>query len=159
MLKFLGIDPALSNTAYVLIDEEYNVLNKKVITTHPISSNVYINSEQRILDIFERFEFIPMVENLESVFIEDIGYMSKDRYLFERVGLLFMIRCFLFKENIKTTVIAPKSLKKQITGNGNADKQKMIDSINEQFGILWEVDHLADAYGLAVMAARKYNGK
>jgi len=159
MTNFLGIDPALSNTAYVLIDEDYKVIIEKVITTYSFPSNVYVNSEQRILDIFKHFKIVPLIENLESVYIEDIGYMSKDRYLFERVGLIFMIRCYLFEHDIKTVIVPPKSLKKKITNNGNADKQQMIQSISDQFGILWGSDHLADAYGLAIMAAWEYQGK
>ena len=154
---FMGIDPALKNTAYVMIDSNKNIITKNTIITQSDSEYVYLSSEQRILDIFKQLKFISNIVNLKYTYIEDIGYMSKDTKLFERCGLLYMIRCYLFEKNINFKMIPPKTLKKRITNNGNSDKFKMYNSVKEKWNIELENDHLVDAFGLSILALEDFN--
>ena len=78
MRKFVGIDPSLSATGLVMINENQEILEQRLIKTYPMSAKVYLCSEQRILDIFNETIFLHGVAHLVTVYIEDVGYMSKD---------------------------------------------------------------------------------
>ena len=150
MKYYAGIDPSLSASGVIVVDENGLVRDEFLVKSWPDSMNVYLSAEQRIIDIFENI--INPISDCSRFYIEDVGYMSKDSKLFERVALIFMVRCFLFEKDLPFKVIAPKSLKKWTTGNGNADKNMMKSKVEERWGIKYDDDNLADAFGLARMA-------
>lgn len=53
-------------------------------------------------------------------------------------------------------VIPPTSLKKFVTGKGNAKKADVIAAIESRWGVSFRNDNLADAYGLARYASDGY---
>jgi len=148
---FVGIDPSLVGTGVVVIDENGEIAEKKLIST---TSDISI--EQRLIDILKGISFIKGVPRLEKVYIEDLAYFSKSSRLFELAGLHFLIRVSFFQNNIQLNIIPPKTLKKFVTKNGNAKKNLMLLQCYKRWGETFEDDNLCDAYCLARLALEEF---
>lgn len=59
---------------------------------------------------------------------------------------------------IKIREVPPSTVKKFISGHGNASKKMVMDSISTKYGIRFTNDNLADSYVLALMA-HDYHGE
>jgi Holliday junction resolvasome RuvABC endonuclease subunit len=148
---FVGIDPSLVGTGIVMIEEDGNIVEKKLISTTPD-----IPTEQRLLDILKGVSFIKTVPRLAKVYMEDLAYFSKSSRLFELAGLHFLIRTYFFETNIQIKIIPPKSLKKFVTNNGNAKKNLMLLKCYKRWGESFEDDNICDAYCLARLALEEF---
>ena len=69
----------------------------------------------------------------------------------------YLIRIFLFQNNIKHKIIAPTELKKFVTGKGQCKKDLILLNVFKKWGVEFDNSDLADAYGLARMALEDYN--
>ena len=149
-MNYIGIDPSLTGSGIAILDDNCINIFSDVIETFPII-DLYLCIEQRLDDIFLKIKkILDLYEGI--VYIENFGYASKDTKLFERVGLIFLIRHYMFINDIKFKIIAPKSLKKFITNNGNADKELMMKTCEEQWGQKFTDHNICDAFCLAKMA-------
>lgn len=73
-----------------------------------------------------------------------------------RAGLMWLVYHLLQKEADAIVIVPPASLKRYVTGNGNADKVAMVAAIQRAFPAhLVTDDNEADALGLAAMIARQ----
>jgi len=150
---FCGIDPSLTANAIVLINQDGEIVEKKLIST---DRDMYLCPEQRILDIFDQMKFIPNIVRLEAVYVEGLSFMSTSPTLFERCALLYMLTTHLFKKDIRYSVIPPTSLKKWHTTDGHADKDLMMKVAKCRWNIDFKDDNICDAYCLAMMALEDY---
>lgn len=150
---FVGIDISLTGNAVVLINKDGKIIHKLLVST---IKDLYINPEQRILDIFDQVKFISGIVNLRTIYIEGLSYMSVSPTLFERCGLLYMITTFLFRCNIFYKIVPPTSLKKWTTTDGFADKVLMMRVAKCKWGIEFTDDNICDAYCLAMLAREEY---
>jgi crossover junction endodeoxyribonuclease RuvC len=148
---FVGIDPSLVGTGIVMIDEDGEIVEQKLISTKP--DNVI---ERRLLDIIDSLSFITKVPRLKKVYMEDLAYFSKSSRLFELAGLHFLIRIFFFESNIQIKIIPPKTLKKFVTNNGNAKKNLMLLQCFKRWGKSFDDDNICDAYCLARLALEEF---
>lgn len=146
---YVGIDPSLTGNGIVVINEKGELVEKRLITTY---KECYLNSEQRVLDVFNQTKFVIGISELRYVCVENLSYMSVSNTLFERCSLLFSILMYLFEHDIKYKTIPPKTLKKFVTTDGNADKKFIRRVIKCRWGYDFKNDNIADAYGLARMA-------
>ena len=86
------------------------------------------------------------------IVIEGISYGSAQRTksIFDLAGLNYLIReKFLQKENIIFTIATPSEIKKFATGNGNCNKELMVNLFkmtNPEFEIIPKIDDIADAW-------------
>lgn len=102
-----------------------------------------VNKVTQIIDSFEGIKIIA---------IEGIAFGSKSNNLADLSGLNWLLRNALKEHNIY--VYSPSSVKKFFTGNGNANKQLMVDvflGIHPEFALLPKVDDLSDSYALMRM--------
>jgi Holliday junction resolvasome RuvABC endonuclease subunit len=148
---FVGIDPSLTATGIVVLDQDACVLKKEVIKTTPKQE-----IEERFIQIIKALRFIPHILRLKRVYIEGISYGSKGNRAYQLGALHFMIRLLLYENRIKYSVIAPKTLKVFHAKDANADKNKVVEMVEAQFGETFSDHNLADAYGLARMALEEH---
>ena len=153
-MNYIGIDPSLRGNAVVIIDEGGKIIRDHLICT---DAECYINSEQRILDIFEQLEYIVGTPNLTKIYIEGLAYSTNSMTLFERCGLLYMLTTAFLKNDIPYSVIPPPQLKKWHTTDGHADKDFMMCVAKCKWGIDFQDDNICDAYCLARMALEDCN--
>jgi len=150
---YVGVDPSLTGFAIVIINQHGDIIEQKLIHT---DAECYINIEQRLLDIFYQAKFVANIANMDMLYIEDLSFMSKSTSLWERIGLLYMIRTHLFKSNTNFEVKAPTALKKWHTTDGFATKTLMMQVAKCKWGLDFEDDNICDAYCLARWALEDY---
>lgn len=149
-MRFIGIDPSFTGTGLVVIDQLKSVILQEVIT-----SNSKSETTERIQKITNRIlNKINEHNNLNGVYIEGISYGSTGKAFSQLSGLYYHTLIELENKFPSTVVksIPPGTLKKFITGKGNAKKDLVLLNVYKKFGIEFDNSDLADAFGLAVMA-------
>lgn len=149
---FVGIDLSLTNTGLVILNEKSEIVKQELISTKP-SDDI----EKRLLEIEEKLSFIPNIVRLQNVYIEGLSFGSKGQSILELGALHYIVRIFLYKKNINYKTISPGTLKKFVTGKGNAKKNLMLMKVFKKWGIEFNDDNLCDAFSLAKMALEEYS--
>ena len=144
---FVGLDPSYNGFGIIVLDGKGEIVDQKLLTT---TSKEEI--EQRILNLEAEFKFIPSIAGLETVYLEGPAYSSNGQFILQMGALHYYIRIFLFRKNVNFKVIAPGTLKKFVAGDGRAKKELMLLKVYKKWGVEFEDNNLADAYGLARMA-------
>ena len=145
--KFVGLDLSYTGTGVIVLDNDGQILEQKLIST-----NAKSDTEDRIIEIQNEIKFIPTIVGLSSVFVEGPSYSSRGDQMIQMGALNIFIRIFFRKKNIKFRVIAPQTLKKWVAGTGRAAKEMILLHVYKRWGIEFEDNNLADAYGLARMS-------
>jgi len=145
-LFFVGVDPSYNGTAVIVLDENANIVEKLLY------KSVGESVEERLWAINKTLSFIPKIVGLKRVYLEGPSYSSNGAFQLQMGALHFMIRMMLYKKKIKYEIIAPGTLKKFVAGNGSAKKEHMLLNVYKKWGIEFEDNNLADAYGLARMS-------
>ncbi len=148
---FVGIDLSLTGTGLVILYENGDIIEQKLISTK--SSEII---EKRLLKIQEEISFISEINRLQNVYIEGLSFGSKGQSILELGALHYFIRIFLYQKNINYKAISPGSLKKFVTGKGNAKKNLMLMKVYKKWNIEFEDDNLCDAFSLAKMASEDF---
>ena len=151
---FVGMDPSYNGFAIVLIDKDANIVEQKLL-----KSSSKLEAEDRIIQLENEFKFVANIRQLKKLYIEGPSYMSKGAFVLQMGALHFYLRIFFRKKNVHYKVIAPGTLKKFITGKGNAKKDLMLMKVYKKFGIEFEDDNLCDAYSLARLALEDYKNE
>ena len=149
---FVGIDPSFNSTGIIVLDENAEIVDEK-----NFSLAKYDEIEEKLLKFEENISFIPTITRLGGVYIEGPAYMASGKYILQMGAMHFILRLFLYKRDVFFKVIAPGTLKKFVTGKGNAKKDLMLLKVYKRWGVEFEVDDLADAYGLARMALEEFS--
>ena len=147
---FVGIDPSLRKSGLIVLDQDLCIMEQKLIVTSKKESD-----EASISHIMDELSFIPNIIRLESVYIEApyVGFRNNSLVL---GAIHYMIRIFLYKNNVKFETIPPKSLKLFHCGKGDAKKDEVLDLVEQTLGVRFKDDNIADAYGLARMALEDF---
>lgn len=118
--------------------QEVDVTNKD----HSIDTiKRYIVIQKRIEQLVQKFK-------VTHACIEGPAYQGTGQKI-QLAELTILIRVMLRKKKIPFYIASPKTAKKYISGNGNADKEQMQESILEKYDYNLEDDNEADAFGLA----------
>lgn len=87
------------------------------------------------------------VDPQSLVIVEDFAF-ARANQAHQLGGLGYLVRFWLWQQNISYLTVAPSMLKKFVSGKGNAPKQVMLKDVFRVFGIdVWD-DNVADAIGL-----------
>ena len=82
--------------------------------------------------------------------IEGIAFMARNSVsLVQLSALNYMVREHLYVNKIPFLIVAPATLKKFVTGRGNAKKDEMLLETYKRFDKSFSNDNLCDAFGLA----------
>lgn len=63
-----------------------------------------------------------------------------------------VVKLMLYELGVPVIIVAPKSLKRFVTGNGSAEKDQVIREVEKRYGVKTKDDNIADAVGLAQVA-------
>jgi crossover junction endodeoxyribonuclease RuvC len=112
--------------------------------------------EPKKLRDFERLEyirdcFIELVQGADLIVMEGLSFASNNPGSQERAGLAYLIRYFLWKTGRSYQLIAPTTLKKFVTGKGNAEKSLVIRDVFRHWNVTVANDNEADAVALAAI--------
>ncbi len=149
-MKFVGIDPSYNGFAIVILDKDANILEQDLF-----NSNKNNEAEDRIIQLESRFKFLADLDEL-IIYIEGPSYSSNGAFTLQMGALHYYLRIFFRKNNMTYKVITPTTLKKFVTGKGQAKKELMLLKTYKKWGEEFDDNNLADAYGLARMALEEF---
>lgn len=149
----LGIDPSICNLGFGIINKSNNT---SYLFSGVISTSNSQEISQRLDYIFTQVEALinkyqPMVIAMETVFYKkDINAVVKLSYVRAIIMLL------AGKKGINYEEYAPRTIKKTITGSGNASKEQIIKMIpifleGVKSSNHDEIDALAIAYTCSIL--------
>ena len=148
---YIGIDPSLSSTGLYIVDKKNNRDRYWQIDTKPKD---YVSTLNRCLYISD-----VILSAIDQVVQDDmeIGLITiQDYFSGKQQGVVIdlaqlgtLIRYKLLLRGYPLIVAAPKKIKKFVTGNGNANKQLMMQTVLQRWGYRASTDNLADACGMA----------
>lgn len=147
---FCGLDPSLTGSGVTLIDNEFNVIEQKLICTS--KQNRLNDTELRLIYIVKELEFLLKYKENLIVYIEGLSFGSKGLGMLELGALHYLITIFLLQNEILFYEIPPTRLKKFVTGKGQCKKNLMLLGVYKKWGVEYEDDNAADSYSLARMA-------
>lgn len=145
----LGLDLSLVETGLVKLypSDNHNYLFS-LIKTEAHQFNSEFERICFILHQISEHTLHPLMPDL--VVIEGLSFGSKNtRSLTSLAKLHFAIENHLVIYNIRYEFVPPSTLKKHITGKGNAKKEVMLLKIYKKYGIEFSNHNIADAYALA----------
>lgn len=144
--RILGIDLSLTGTGYSLWGSQYSH-DEGLINTDKMIGLARI--DHILNDIMYLIDIEHKAGTELLVVMEDFSFGSKGSALFQIAGLGYLVRHWLWKENIDFVLVPPTVLKKFVTGVGNSDKNVILKEIYKRWGEDINDDNIGDAYGLA----------
>ena len=156
----VGLDVSMTDTGYSVLDSDGTPIvlsdvkpNKKVVVRD-------IDRQLFILDtLTKNIEQDTMMADKVVIVIEDYAFGSQVGKMFTRAELVGMIKRMLFLKDYEIYLVAPTSMKKFITGIGNARKQEVIAAAKEKYGFEGKNDNICDALCLAKYCHAYLNGQ
>jgi len=154
---FCGIDASFSGTGVMVIDNECNIIDQRLISTKK-SDDIY-DIEKRMIFIVEDLSFFltKYFHDLKLTLIEGISFGSKGEGADQLAALNYFIRIFMVENNILFGAIPPTSLKKFTTGSGQCKKNLMLKEVYKRWNVDFSDDNLCDSYALSRLAQHNYN--
>lgn len=154
---FCGIDASFSGTGVVVIDNEFNIINQRLISTKK-KDDPYDIEKRMIFVVEDLSSFLTKYfKDLRLILLEGISYGSTGDGAAQLAALNYFIRIFLFQNDLNYGEIPPTTLKKFVTGTGQCKKNLMLKEVYKKWGVDFSDDNLCDAYGLARLAQFNYN--
>lgn len=148
----LGIDLSLVNSGIVLL-ENGKIIEKKSIKSKHLSDKP-IDELKRIQKIVSEIEDIVSEYNPTISVIEGMAYMvTKTSSLVQLGALNYFTRAMLADYNIPFVLVAPTTLKKFVTGKGNADKEVLMMMVYRDYKEQILDNNLVDGFGLSLIGA------
>lgn len=143
-MVFLGLDISLTATGVCTMNTDSGVIEANTIATDTL------RGEARLSFIYDKL-MQQIIDHIDFACIEGYSYNSQGKQ-FELGEAGGIARLVLAQKKINFKVIPPQSLKKFVTGNNNADKDEMMQTIINEHKQKFDDDNQYDAYGLATIA-------
>lgn len=152
---YVGIDPSLTGYGIVLWWPLMGAHREVLITTKP-EGDTYANRLQQIVDTVVGL-LEPEKQHIRLICMERPAYDASGAFtggLVHAATALALLRIFGPGDpRIAPVLVAGNTLKKFVTGRGVGKKQLMVKYVYTKWGFDTDNDNLADAYGLARLAA------
>jgi len=150
-MTYLGIDPSLSSSGLVLLDDKGKVLWSKVVKSkrfgdRPIDETLRL--QYIVRDIISE---VPVTDC--RIAIEGIAFASSKTGHSAIVALNYLIRRELYIMGMFPLVIGPTQVKKWV-GKGNADKKQVMKSVKKIYKFKADTDDEYDARIIAEICLR-----
>ena len=145
-VTFLGIDPSLTGTGLVLINEDYSILDMIKLSTPARGVERLFHLQNKLLEVLDKYTTIRQI-CVEGPALRETGKIFD---LGQWAGILYLE---LYKHGLTPTIVAPMQLKKYVSGLGkNQGKPVVMLDVFKNFGEEIRDNDLADAYVLARIA-------
>lgn len=151
--RIAGIDQSLNSTGIAIIDAETGLLvYSETISLNKNKSTPKLFGPARLIHIRNRIKELLSAHQVDFVALEGYSFGSRGASIFDLGEVGGAIRILVYDLGLPFETVPPKTLKKYIAQNGNADKEMMLKSIEEKYKITFDSSDEADAFGLALMA-------
>jgi crossover junction endodeoxyribonuclease RuvC len=154
-MNIIGLDLSLTGTGIVVLRDS-RIVYQELVTTKPGTTDM-----QRIITIMNQItEVLTTYAGPDClVVIEGPSYGSNTSSIHTLGKLAGVVELSLVLRNITYLIVPPTSLKKLITGKGNAKKEQMLLQIYKKYGIEFHDNNLADAFALCKWGEATLEGK
>lgn len=154
---FVGIDASFSGTGVVIINNDFKIIEQRLIGTKKREDDEY-DIEHRMLYIIKALEsLLEYKQDIKLILIEGISFGSTGDGAAQLAALNYFIRIFLLNNNIPYSSVTPTNLKKFVTGTGQCKKNLMLKEVYKKWGEDFQDDNICDAYCLSRMSHFKFN--
>lgn len=159
-----GIDQSLNSTGVCILDGDevlkYALISSKITrkmraVENPKLDIIEYDKEgdniENVLKIRDKIKYIINLYKPSEIHIEQPAFRACGSIV-DLSGLYYVICELAYDRDIKVKIIQPTKLKKWVTGNGQAEKDVMVDAflrLNPDMKLDIKIDDLADAYFLA----------
>jgi crossover junction endodeoxyribonuclease RuvC len=147
-MKVMGLDLSLSSTGVVVLESDtWGILHVETIKSKPQEDETarIVMLGGKILQATQRF--LPHL-----TVIEGPAFGMKNTNCIWQLGeLAGIVKQYLYLHEFKVLIVPPTTLKKFITGKGNAKKDMMMLAVYKKYGVEFADDNQCDAYALARM--------
>lgn len=148
----IGIDASLTGTGVCVLKTEKGSI-QQILEVGTIKTKLFgVPRLQYIRDTVKAL----IIKYPIPVFIEGYSFGSKGSSVYDLGELGGVLRVMLYENKITYKEIPPSTLKKYISGKGNAKKEIMLEQTYRKFGFGSEIlkdNDQVDAFCLAVMGA------
>lgn len=152
-MRFISLDLSTTDTGYAIFE------NDKLITYGSISFKIKDTYKRIILTVEAVQEMLSGME-IDHVVFEDSFSGTNKRVVVILNRLAGGIIWVADRLGVSFSTYPPKSVKKFITGNGNANKGMVIEAINQMYNIDVSNDNIADAIAIGqTFVAEHFVGK
>ena len=141
-MRIMGVDTS-TKTGYVVLDDKGDVAISGVLHHKPQADRFtrFAHYTREIAELVDAY-------GVDLVVIEGYSFAGKfNNALQYELGAC--IRMILYEQDVPYIEVPPTSLKKFVTGKGNAKKDLMLLNVYKRWEYDTEDDNEADAYGLA----------
>lgn len=147
----IGLDLSLSNSGIVVINKSGKLILHHTIKTKKESDRIIRYHKFKV----ELFSFLSSnnLMNPNNIFaIEDYTYgIRNSRSLISLAEQGGIVRYIFYFENLVLVEYSNSSVKKFVTGKGNANKDLMLKSVYKKWGFDFNDHNLADASAVAML--------
>ena len=148
MCKVMAIDPSLTGFAICILEKGGKEVYADEKKTKPVKTLKGRVSRMESLVLFA--DKVVVDYEPDYIFIEGYAFNAKGSSGVTLGELGMLVRSNLITMDIKGLVeVPPTTLKKFITGKGNANKIAVASTLSSKFNKEFKSDNEADAYGLA----------
>lgn len=135
--KLLALDPSLRGFGFSLGHKLFGTFNYSKLNENPY------------LDIFTELEHLIVHKDITHIIKEGYAFGFNNRGMTKIVELGGIIQLLVEKYSLKIVTVPPKTLKKIISGNGNASKDDVAHSLMSLYGTIeFEDDNQSDALAM-----------
>jgi crossover junction endodeoxyribonuclease RuvC len=145
MNKIMGIDLSLVETGIICLEDGEITLSRLVKSKPSDEKEI-----ERIQKIARQVTESILSYKPDLIVIEGLSYGSKNSTsLCQLAKLNFSVEIFCYQMGHRYLMVPPTTLKKFITGKGNAKKEVMLMKILKKYDLEFDNNNLADAFALA----------
>ena len=158
MIKIIGIDPGLSATGIGIVRGN----GSKILgySFGSINTSKYKSLPNRLSHIFSKILQILNAEKPDLMVLEDVfslsEYPKSGITLGQVTGVVMLAAC---QADVASVEIAVREAKQVLTGNGNASKMQLEESVRHRLNhkSIIRPYHASDALGLALIGFYRYH--
>ena len=145
----VGIDPSLTGTGLVVMNQFGGVIHKSVVVSKPTAKDV--NSRiARIDELVCSVMAVIAAYSPSIVLVEGYSFMSKTPAT-DRIEYGGLLRWSIIRAGYRLYEVAPTTLKKWATGSGAGDKTGVVAELTKRYGVTFKTSDEYDAYALSRM--------
>ncbi|MEF3280210.1 MAG: crossover junction endodeoxyribonuclease RuvC [Elusimicrobiota bacterium] len=153
MKTVIGIDPGLEDTGWAVLSSEKNKIMLKDFGLIKTPHNMILSKRLKV--IYEQLTKKIMEFNVDCAAIEEVFFINKIKTQSLTIHARGVILLALENLGIEYKEYNPKTIKQNITGNGNANKKQIQNVIRTLFSIKNTIyPDIADAIAIALVDIR-----
>ncbi len=147
--RIIGIDPGSVHTGVVVLQPQPDKLPMRWLTrelTATVKDPVEAGVQQH-----EMLRAILEDLNPRLAIIEDFAWAGRGNQTINVAIVQTCLRLTLRAAGVRYVAVAPNTMKKFVLGKGKATKSQIVKEIAKRWDFGTKSDHIADAYGLAMI--------